>query len=113
MPEDTEQALSAVVGGLLGALAEARRLANVETLALAKQYRIEGELEGFDIPSFAIGDVSFDIKFAIHKASAADVHVLLSRSALESIPEGQISTMRIGIRPADMNPAGLRDANTE
>ena len=85
--------LDKVLGSVLSSLAQARRMADEESVAIAEQYRSQAPLEGLSIPRFRLPEVVVDIPVIVGEEHEArpdkirpfrDIMPILGTQLLES-----------------------------
>ncbi|PWG62709.1 hypothetical protein [Sediminicurvatus halobius] len=106
--------LAQLVGAVLGSLAEARRLGDLETARLREEYRKSEALAELTVPAFQIADVDIELRFAV--AGAPDgqggdprgVAVITDPKALREFQPHQVSSMKLRLAPLTLH-AGSND----
>ncbi len=111
MPNNKEGiSLSAVVGGIVQALREAKHLGDIESAKLFETYKKEKALYPFSVPAFTISDTDIELRFSImqpseeekRKGQIQDLKVNVSSESLKKLEAHQVSAMKLKIAPVSM-----------
>jgi hypothetical protein len=110
MPEEIQGVmLKNLLGGVLQAVMEAKRLGDLESAKLFDVYKSEKSLSSFSVPAFSISDMDLDLRFAVVETTeeqgegeAMDIKVNVSQEALRELEDFQISRIKFRISPVSL-----------
>jgi hypothetical protein len=104
-----EPELGAVIGSILQAVQEAKRLADLEAARLLEIYRGEKALSAFAVPAFNIADAEIELHFAIVGSIAGPkpgvplgLKVSVAASALKSVDPAHLHMMKFKLTPVQI-----------
>ncbi len=110
MPRDPvghEMDLRAVVGSILQAVQEAKRLADLESARLMEVYKKEKSLATFSVPAFTLAEAEVELRFAVlgpaeERPAAGNppgLKVDLTATTLSGLDPSRVQVMKLKITP--------------
>ncbi len=106
-PAEDDVELKVVVGSILSALQEAKRLGDLESTRLLDAYKKDKSLSAFSVPAFVIAEVELELRFSVvgpsdKKAESGKLpglNVNITAASLKELDPSQIQLMRLKIAP--------------
>jgi len=97
--------LKLVVGSVLQALREAKRLGDMESAKLFEVYKKEKVLSSFTVPAFTISDTDLELRFSIveppeekkKEGEIPDIKVNISPESLKGLEAHHVSLLKLKI----------------
>ncbi|NOY59556.1 MAG: hypothetical protein GXO75_11610 [Calditrichaeota bacterium] len=111
MPDEKEGiSLKFLIGGVLHALSEAKRLGDMESAKLYELYKKEKILTSFTVPAFTISDTELELRFSIvgppegknKEGETPDIKVDISPESLKGLEAHHVSLLKLKISSVNL-----------
>lgn len=108
--EKNSISLKRIIGGIIQALVEAKRLGDLESARLIEVYKNEKTLSSSSIPAFIISDTEIELRFSIEgvqeektkTGEIPDVKVNISPESLTGLEAYHVSLLKLKFSPVTL-----------